>query len=439
MSVKMKILSAVLAVLLLSGCSMGTLDELYRVPKRSEEYNNLQSAIDKNMGGRELWAPLSGENLQTVQMADLDGDGKQEYLLFAKSAGEKPLHILIFRLENGEYVLADVIQNAGSAYDVVEYARVDDKPGYELIVGCQISDQVSRSVSVYTFRGGKALQLMDANYNRFLSYDINADGRSELMVLRPGESDEANGLAELYFYTDGGMERSNQVSMSQPADQIKRIVAGKLHGGQSAVYVASAVGENAIITDVYTQQDGHFINVSFSNESSTSVQTLRNYYVYADDIDDDGVVELPDLITMRSPLELNILSMQYLIRWYALTPSGGEVDKAYTYHNFRGGWYMTLDGDWASRVAVVQRGNTYEFYVWDEAFAESQKLFTVYTFSASDREEQGLKNNRFVLYRTDELLYAADLDVSSAGYGITQDTLIRSFHLIHQDWKTGET
>ena len=85
MSGKLKILSAVLAVLLLTGCSMRTLDELYRVPKRSEEYNDLQSAIDRHMGDREYCAPLSGENLQTVQMADLDGDGTQEYLLFAKS------------------------------------------------------------------------------------------------------------------------------------------------------------------------------------------------------------------------------------------------------------------------------------------------------------------------------------------------------------------
>ena len=436
---KLKILSAVLAVLLLTGCSMRTLDELYRVPKRSEEYNDLQSAIDRHMGNREYCAPLSGENLQTVQMADLDGDGTQEYLLFAKSTSDKPLQILIFRLEDGEYVLSDTIQSTGSAFDVVEYARMDDKPGYEFIVGRQISDQVARSVSVYSFQGGKAVQLMTANYTKFVPYDINADGRSELMVLHPGESDEANGLAELYYYAGGTMERSNQASMSESADRLKRIVAGKLHGGRPAVYVASAVGESAIITDVFAMVDGHFTNVSFSNESGTSVQTLRNYYVYADDIDDDGLVELPDLINMHSPMDVNIATMQYLIRWYAMTATGDEVEKIYTYHNFQGGWYMTLDSRWASRVAVLQQGSAYEFYVWDEDFTSAQKLMSVYTLTGSDREEQALLDNRFVLFKGDTVLYAANLDVSSAAYGITQDTLIKSFHLIHQDWKTGET
>ena len=71
----LKIVSLLLAVLILSGCGMRTVHELYQLPKRSEEYNNLQSAIDSVMNGLEYCAPLFGQHLQTVQMADLDGDG----------------------------------------------------------------------------------------------------------------------------------------------------------------------------------------------------------------------------------------------------------------------------------------------------------------------------------------------------------------------------
>lgn len=439
MSAMKKIIGLLLAVLLLSGCSMRTVDQLYCLPRRSEAYNHLQSAIDSALGDKEYWAPLAGENLQAVQMADLDGDGVGEYLLFAKAPSDNPLQILIFRQVDEEYILADTIQSTGAAFDVVEYARVDDRPGYELIVGHQVSDQVARSVSVYSFVDGKAKQLMSANYTKFLTYDLNADGRSELMVLHPGESDEANGLAELYSYTGSGMERSNQVGMSESVDRLKRVVAGKLHGGQPAVYTASAVEESAIITDVFAVVDGQFTNVTFSNESGTSVQTLRNYYVYADDIDEDGVVELPDLITMRSPLEMNIADMQYLIRWYAMTASGAEVDKGYTYHNFQGGWYLTLASDWAPQIAVVQMGNSYEFYLWDETFGSAQKLLTVFALSGEDRDEQAEQDNRFVLYKGDKVVYAAKLEGASAACGITPESLTGSFHLIHQDWKTGET
>lgn len=439
MSRKWNILWLLLAVLLLSGCSMRTLEELYCVPKRSEEQSNLQLAIDRHMGALSYCAPLNGENLQTVQMADLDGDGVEEYLLFAKGTAEKPLQILIFQLHDGAYVLSDTIQSAGSAFDQVEYGRIDDRPGYELIVGRQVSDQLTRTVTVYRFTDGKAYQLMNANYTKFVPCDMNADGRSEVMVLHTGESDEANGLAELYTFHSGEMTRSNQVSMSETTDRLKRIVVGKLHGGAPAVYVASAYGEDAIITDVFTLVDGQFTNVSFSREMGNSVQTLRNYYVYADDIDEDGIVELPNLITMYSPEEIHIAEQQYLIRWYAITVAGAEVEKGYTYHNFRGGWYLNLDSKWAPRVAVLEKGNAYEFYLWDEAFAAAEKLLTVFVLTGNDRDELAAQDNRFVLLKGDSVLYAANLEVPSANYGITQETLIKSFHLIHQDWKTGET
>ena len=68
----------ILASLLLTGCALQTVDEMYALPKRSKEYDSLQSAIDSAMYGLSYSAPVSGENQQTVQMADLDGDGVEE-------------------------------------------------------------------------------------------------------------------------------------------------------------------------------------------------------------------------------------------------------------------------------------------------------------------------------------------------------------------------
>ena len=83
-----------LTALLFGGCTMRTVEEMYALPKRSEEFNEMQSAIDTAMYGMSYASPQSGENQQTVQMADLDGDGKDEILVFAKGASEKPLQVL---------------------------------------------------------------------------------------------------------------------------------------------------------------------------------------------------------------------------------------------------------------------------------------------------------------------------------------------------------
>ena len=163
MKTKKYILSAlVAAALCLCGCSIQTVDQLYCLPKRSEDYIDLQSAIDKAMTGLEYCAPLAGENRQTVQMTDLNGDGAQEYLLFAKGGTERPLRILVFEQLNDTYHHTDTIESNGTAFDQVEYVQMDGEKGVEIVVGCQISDQPLRSVSIYQYSKMEALRLHQA-------------------------------------------------------------------------------------------------------------------------------------------------------------------------------------------------------------------------------------------------------------------------------------
>ena len=436
---KMKLIWLICFVLvLLSGCML-TVDEMYRLPKRSDTYNDLQSSIDSAMTGLVYCAPLTGENQQTVQMADLNGDGDQEYLLFAKSTEERPLRILVFRNVEGVFVNTDTVECNGSAFDQVEYVDMDGRGGVEIVVGRQLNDQIIRSASVYTFSGDELVQLVSVNYTKFLTADLDGDKLSELFVLRPGQTDTDNGVAEVYSINNGVMERYNEAGMSQPAEKLKRIIIGKLDGGKTAVYVASAAGDTALITDVYALNEGMLKNVTFSNESGTNVQTLRNFYVYADDIDNDSVVELPYLITMKPMDGMITTDMHQLIRWYAMSPDGGEVDKMYTYHNFVGGWYIQLQSQWASRLAVLNSGYRYEFYLWDESYKTTQKVMTLFAYTAQNREEQGTADGRFVLHKSDSTVYAALLEPCAQDYGLTQESVAYSFRLIQHDWKTGET
>ncbi len=429
-----------MAVLLFSGCTSHTLDSLYSPPKRSQEHQELQAAIDAAMPEMEYSAPRYGENQQTVQQADLNGDGKPEFLLFAKGHDEKPLHILIFQQQENQYILMETIDSSGTSFDQVEYVFLDDKPGCEIIVGVQLSDQVLRSVSVYSFASGQSELLMNGNYSKFISCDLDSDQNSELVILRPGETAEQNGIAEYYSYSNGIMERSTEAPMSRPVESLKRIMISKLQNQAPAVYTASMVDENSLITDVFSIVNGTFTNISLSGQPENSVQTLRNYYVYADDIDDDGIIELPELISMKRYSEnLQSSEVQHLIRWYALMPDGSKVDKMYTYHNFDRGWYLELEGDIAFRIWVVQNEGSYLFYLWDEAFATPKKLMTIYAFTGQDREERAVSDNCFLLYRTDTVIYACQAEVAVDNFEALQNKLIDCFHLIRQDWKTGET
>ena len=438
MKKRILLLLSLLFTLLLTGCAMRTVEEMYALPKRSEEYKELQAAIDTAMYGMTFSSPQSGEHQQTVQMADLNGDGVDEYLVFARGATEKPLQVLIFQQdESGKCRTLDTIGFNGQAFEQVEYVDFDDQPGKELVVGFQVSNQVLRSVAVFTFRNGGAELLLMNGYTKMLPCSLSGGG-SELMVLRPGEEETERGMAVLYSYQNGQIVRSVETELSEHTSRIRRIMTSKLQDGTPAVFVTSSSGDNVIVTDVFVVKDGHFTNIAYSTEADTSIRTLLNYYVYAEDIDSDGILELPDLITMKPVNAWRQDEQQFLLRWYAMDVDGWELDKMYTFHNYIGGWYLQLDSQWAGRLTVEQEQNRFNFYVWDESYQVAIPLFSVFVLTGADRDESASQDGRFPLYRAEGVAYAAQLDFAAPEYGITEKSLQDSFHLIRQDWQTGE-
>lgn len=436
---RIKYLAVVLvAMLMLTGCTMRTVGQMYQLPKRSEDYSNLQSVMDKAMVGLKFSAPIAGDNQQSVQMADIDGDGEQEYLVFCKGTAELPLRILVFDRVNGVFTHIDSIESNGAVFDQVEYVQMDKKPGVEMVVGHKISDMLTRSVCVYTFADGESERLITTNYRKFLTVDMDGDEQSELFILRSNQSDTDLGIAELYSLKDGIMERSNEATMSASVDKLKRLLVGKLYDGKQAVYVATAVGDTSLVTDIYTVAERYLVNVVKTDPQGMSTQTLRNYYIYADDIDNDGVTELPRFITMTPMGNVTSAEPSKLVLWYAMGSSGNTMDKLYTYYNAAGGWYLKIDSKIAPRITVQVEANTFAFYLWDESCTNADKLFTIYTLTGQNREEQSLSDGKFILLKTDTTIYSATLEAAAGEYSITQESLIGSFSQIHQDWNSGE-
>ena len=241
-----RFLPLLLACLLLGGCFLEPAEGLYAVPKQSEEYYDLQNAIELALPDGAVYAPpVSGDNQQVVQMVDLDGDGEDEAVVYCKTTGELPLGIYVFDRQNDAFTLAASVQGAGSAFHHVSYVAFDDQPGYELVVGRQISDQVPQLMNVYSLRGGTLTELMSTEYAEFVTADLDADSRQEIVVLHSG-GDSQNGIAELYCWAGGQLKREREVSMSVAVSSVKRILTGYMCRNVAAVFVASEYSEFSV-------------------------------------------------------------------------------------------------------------------------------------------------------------------------------------------------
>ena len=158
-----------------------------------------------------------------------------------------------------------------------------------------------------------------------------------------------------------------------------------------------------------------------------------------EDIDGDGVLELPSLISMRAPNLERSGEREHLIRWYALAADGSEHDKRFTYHNYLQGWYMELDPELVDRLCIVPEDTgRFAFCLWDRGYRAMNKLWTVHVLTGDDRSSVAATDGKFQLLKTDSVVYAAYIEARGEKLGITQEFLTDSFFLIQSDWKTGE-
>lgn len=393
---KLKIFLLVLvASLALTGCAMTTVDKLYCLPKRSEEYDNLQAVIDKAMVGYSYSAPIYGDNRQVWQVADLDGDGTDEHLIFAKDDSERPLKIMIFCQLASGYVLMDTIEGYGFSFDFISYAQLDDKPGVELIVGRQVSDDVMGNVSVYRFSSGFSRLLLSASYSQITTTDLDNDGMSELFLLTPGMSEKSNGTAKLFSYKNGELQRSVEIQISAPMAGFKMLQTGLLQTGRPVIYVTSSADGRSLVTDIFAIENGKLLSFA----SGITVDAISNFLIYPDDIDNDGVLELPGLIPMQALEEGS--KQDYLIGWYSLNADGTRNKKMCTYHNFIDNWYLRFDEDVADRLSVMQAEQRCSFY-WDGELA-----LTILALTDADRLEQAQQPGWIRLYSSETVIYVA--------------------------------
>ncbi len=419
------------AVLLLSGCILEPAESLYAIPARSEDYYNLQTAIENAMSdGAVYCAPIAGENQQPVQMADIDGDQQDEAIVYWKNNGDLPLTVGVFDKRGDQFVLIAKADGAGTAFDHVQYVEIDGYPGSEIVVGRQISGQVTQTLYVYSFENDALTELLNANYSQFITTDLDADGLHDVVLLH--SSDAQNGVAECYRWAGGQLTREREARMSAPVDAVRRMIAGKVWADCPAVFVASEYGEGQLITDIYGMRGGVFTNLSLSEETDTAVSTVRDYYVYSCDIDDDGLIELPHLIRLAAIAGEETSANQTVIRWYNLQPDGTENDKWLTYHNYSAGWYLKIPDRLADGLSVkyttafeTSRGYTFVY--------KGEELFTL--AAVSGENAASTVTGWTVLAAKSDTVYAMTVNANA----LTEKEIQDLFHFIQVDWKTGET
>jgi len=434
--------------LVLAGCAMPKLtldpEELYALPELPARYTTLNQQLNAiQESGAEYAAPVSGSNIQPVQMVDLDGDGREEALaFFRQSDGEKPLKIYVFTDNGNSYTQTAVIEGSGLAVYSIAYSDMNGDGRMELIVGWRVSMDL-QALAVYALEPGGARELARSNYVKYAVADLNGDGMQELTVFRANQ--DGVGAADCYLWKNGALTLSSTIRVSMTMAELSqqgKVTVGTLRSGEPALFVTGVAEGMRAMTDVLLLRGGELNNAVLSPTTGVSGESSRFRALYPADINGDGVTEVPRTAALYGE-ELEGDTAQR-VDWISFDAAGAAIRELSTYHAIEDGWYLQLPDGWADTIYVGRSASADEasvtFYMGDSRDQSYTPVLRITTLSGSNRERLAVRTGRFILGRNDGVIYAGELLKGNEGWadGVTEDEVRNAFSLIAPEWSAGD-
>ena len=432
-------LFALCALLVLSGCFKTNAEELYYLPRAGDEFIKLQMRIDEiRAAGAEYSPPTGGENRQSVQLVDIDGDGTKEAVAFLRVAAEdNPMKIYIFRAIGDDYEVVDIIEGAGSGIESIRYVDMDLDGTMELLVGWQMGAAL-RHMTLYSEKGFKNMSIAELDYSVLTVADLTGDGRPDVAAARIGTTEAPGELVLFSLMADGEVFRAS-ANFSDGVESISRVSSGRLFDGRSALFLDAKLTGGGIITDIFSFSDKTLRNLT--RLGTGNEQQPRLISVFSTDINGDGIIEMPRTVELPKQSD----TTYYAIEWLAYTSDGRSAVVTSTYHNYSDSWFLTLPKEWLGRLTVrredvVSGERTVVFSFTDTRNSgEVHDFLRVYTLSGDNREERARLPGRFPLLTESDKIYAAQIIELPSGDGssVTQEEIKTNFRRIYTDWITG--
>ena len=423
----------------LTGCLRIAADDLYSLPQASEDYLRLQGQINIVLSqGAAFSPPKSGLHRQAVQLIDLDGDGVDEAIAFFASTIDGTLKIHIFRMVNGDYTVAEIIEGSGTAIESVRYVDMDGDGVMEIIVGWQMMGV--KRMGIYSIKNFHSVLLGTVEYEGITAYDLTGDGNDDIIAFRL-PTQESSAVAEMFTLMPDGELVNSEARLSHNIDIVSRVLTGRLIDNVPAIFVESEgrFDDGILVTDICVYQDGQLVNISMRAHSGVSDDTVRNRRILCSDVNNDGIIKVPMPRLLKSQSE----TVYHAIDWYSFNSAGFSRLALTTYHNNTDEWFLILPFDWRGKVSVrredVVTGERTVIFSYIAGEDEPLDFLKVHRITGETREERAAQPGRVMLSSEGMAVYAFELVAQPNSFGLTFDEALikENFRLIYSDWLTG--
>ena len=181
------------------------------------------------------------------------------------------------------------------------------------------------------------------------------------------------------------------------------------------------------ITDILVCRGSDLSNITADPGSGLSSVTYLYGQLRPQDINSDGLIEIPFPTTWDANRQSGFFS------WHRFDSQNNSIWVVDTYHNLSAGWYLVMNEAWHGKLtSVALDAGSGENQV--SIIVDGKVAMNLYTLTGDEREHLAARSERTVLTRRAEAVYAAEILPAGEELGINTEWISSHFSLITAFW-----
>ena len=417
--------------LVFSGCDLelGSIESLMRPPLTATE-RKLDESIRRLLGSAiSLRSPESGNNHSAITLHDLDGDAKNEAIVFyANENASSVVRMSVLKMtDTGWAIVSDFAGNGSGVYSL-DFCDLNSDGCEDMLVSWYLfEDKVNKTLTVYScIREGNQINFSACAteaYNLLHIEDVLGTGDKQIILAYTDKS-KSEPHTHVRLMQLSKDNRVIQLCKKRLDDRIIELssVQTDMATASSAtrVFIDAQISDKEKITEilVWKESSNNFVSVITDINS-----TIRSNSLSVTDINGDGLLEIPERQVLPQSTDSDV-SVGCMLVWNEI--KGGKlVPKEYCVVNMQGNYRLSVPQKFVGKVFVCSDNSTGH---WSFKNSKNQKLFDIVIYDADDWDKHSQSVTQ-MLFINNNTVYACNITQEGFAVGVTAEALTENFEI----------
>lgn len=394
-----------------AGCATSTAspEQLIKKPLYNEQKLNLKVNIENALKGAKPLLPKNSSDVSSINEVDLDKNGVNELVVFQKKEDVDEGNVKVgFSIMNygkdSVYSVVDEYLVKGESIEYAYFSDLDNDGNKEIIL--LTKDGSKSNLDICQFKNNKITRLYrfdpnwikDSNeYTDIKVYidNLDNDGTPDIVICSLNPENHKMIVSLTYFDKYIRLKDYTIINDVKSLDNVY-IDIKKVRKDKKAIvlgYKPFTGGESYFTQILYLS--GNKLMKAFEEND---IKTKNPYYMAPEDINHDGVVEIP--IINNNTRGYNKKTSAN-VSWYSWNGKENEesnlVFVSQVYYNYSNNFKLLIPNNLANKIYIeeVSKDNKlyFEFMYYDTQYTEPIKLFTISKVNKNNVDESKTANS----------------------------------------------